>query len=114
MKQFSSEDSHLLWRKRIRSIKDFRLFSNAIKIQTVTFFSGNQFKFCFFQSHSAIGSVLFKICYFILAYSSIGKESACNVGDLGLIPGLGRSPGEGKAAHVLYTPQGRKESDTTE
>ena len=28
--------------------------------------------------------------------SSAGKESACNVGDLGLIPGLGRSPGEGK------------------
>ena len=27
---------------------------------------------------------------------STGKESACNVGDLGLIPGLGRSPGEGK------------------
>ena len=27
---------------------------------------------------------------------SPGKESACNVGDLGLIPGLGRSPGEGK------------------
>ena len=28
-------------------------------------------------------------------YSSIGKESACNAGDSGLIPGLGRSPGEG-------------------
>ena len=27
---------------------------------------------------------------------SDGEESACNVGDLGLIPGLGRSPGEGK------------------
>ena len=27
---------------------------------------------------------------------SAGKESACNVGDLGWIPGLGRSPGEGK------------------
>ena len=26
---------------------------------------------------------------------SDGKESACNAGDLGLIPGLGRSPGEG-------------------
>jgi len=26
---------------------------------------------------------------------SDGKESACNVEDLGLIPGLGRSPGEG-------------------
>ena len=24
---------------------------------------------------------------------SVGKESACNVGDLGSIPGLGRSPG---------------------
>ena len=30
-----------------------------------------------------------------------GKESACNVGDLGSIPGLGRSPGEGKG----YLPQ---------
>ena len=27
---------------------------------------------------------------------SAGKESACKAGDLGLIPGLGRSPGEGK------------------
>ena len=27
---------------------------------------------------------------------SASKESVCNVGDLGLIPGLGRSPGEGK------------------
>ena len=26
---------------------------------------------------------------------SVGKESTCNVGDLGSIPGLGRSPGEG-------------------
>ena len=30
---------------------------------------------------------------------SAGKESACDVGDLGSIPGLGRSPGEGKAIH---------------
>ena len=28
--------------------------------------------------------------------SSVGKESACNVGDRISIPGLGRSPGEGK------------------
>ena len=27
-----------------------------------------------------------------------GKESACNVGDLGLIPGLGRAPGEGQGS----------------
>ena len=29
-------------------------------------------------------------------YGSAGKESACNVGHLGSIPGLGRSPREGK------------------
>ena len=29
-------------------------------------------------------------------HSSVGKESACNVGDLDLILGFGRSPGEGK------------------
>ena len=28
---------------------------------------------------------------------SPGKESTCNVGDLGLIPGLGRFPGEGNS-----------------
>ena len=28
-----------------------------------------------------------------------GKDSVCNVEDLGLIPGLGRLPGEGMAAH---------------
>ena len=28
---------------------------------------------------------------------SVGKESACNVGDLGLIPGLGRAPGKGNS-----------------
>ena len=31
--------------------------------------------------------------------SSVGKESACNAGDLGLIPGLGRSLEKGKATH---------------
>ena len=30
---------------------------------------------------------------------SAGKESTCNVEDLGSIPVLGRSPGEGKATH---------------
>jgi len=32
-----------------------------------------------------------------------GKESAHNVGDLGLIPGLGRSPGEGKGYPLQYS-----------
>ena len=34
---------------------------------------------------------------------SAGKESACDVGDLGLIPGLGRSPGEGKGYPLQYS-----------
>ena len=53
---------------------------------------------------------------------SAGKESACNAGDLGSIPGLGRSPGEGKGCPLQYSglensvgsPWGRKELDTTE
>ena len=43
--------------------------------------------------------------------SSVSKESACNVGDPGSIPGLARSPGEGKVFwpgefHGLYSPRG--------
>ena len=34
---------------------------------------------------------------------SDGKESACNAGDLGLIPGLGRSPGEGNGNLLQYS-----------
>ena len=34
---------------------------------------------------------------------SAGKESACNAGNLGLIPGLGRSPGEGKGYPLQYS-----------
>ena len=34
---------------------------------------------------------------------SAGKEYACNAGDLGLIPGLGRSPGEGKDYPLQYS-----------
>ena len=34
---------------------------------------------------------------------SDGKESACNAGDPGLIPGLGRSPGEGNGYLLQYS-----------
>jgi len=33
------------------------------------------------------------------SHSSVGKESACSAGDLGSIPELGRSPGEGNGNH---------------
>ena len=54
---------------------------------------------------------------------SAGKESACNTGDKDSIPGLERSPGEGRGCplqysdlenSVDYSPWGHKESDTTE
>ena len=53
---------------------------------------------------------------------SAGKESACNAGDLGLIPGLGRSPEEGHGNPLHYPglensmdcPWSHKELDMTE
>ena len=60
---------------------------------------------------------------------SVGKESTCNAGNLGSIPGLGRSPGGGhgnplqhsclenphrQRSLVGYSPWGLKESDITE
>ena len=55
---------------------------------------------------------------------SDGKEYACNAGDLGLIPRLGKSPGEGNGNPLQYSYLensmdrgvwwGPKESDTTE
>ena len=40
--------------------------------------------------------------YFTFPCDSAGKESTCNVGDLGSIPGLGRSPGEGHGNPLRY------------
>ena len=34
---------------------------------------------------------------------SVNKESACNAGDLGSIPGLGRSPREGNGKPLQYS-----------
>ena len=55
---------------------------------------------------------------------SASKESACSAGDLDLIPGLGRSPGEGNGYPLQYSglensmdcisPRGHKELDMTE
>ena len=55
--------------------------------------------------------------------SSAGRESACNVGDPGSIPGLGRCPAEGNGKPLQYSGlenamdcivHGVAESDTTE
>ena len=43
--------------------------------------------------------------YMVLGFpsGSAGKESVCNVGDLGSTPGLGRSPGEGNGYPLQYS-----------
>ena len=41
--------------------------------------------------------------YLGLPGGSDGKESTCNAGKLGLIPGLGRSPGEGNGYPLQYS-----------
>ena len=45
------------------------------------------------------------VCIFSLGFpaGSVGKESAGNAGDLGWIPGSGRSPGEGNGNPLQYS-----------
>ena len=47
--------------------------------------------------------VLLSLCICYLYFSSAGKESTCNAGDPGSIPGLGRSPGEGIGYPLQYS-----------
>ena len=65
------------------------------------------------------------LVYLAFPGDSEGKESACSAGDPGSIPGLGRSPGEGKGYPLqyfglensmdsIYSLWGHKELDTTE
>ena len=103
----------------------------------------------FFEIKTSIkdSKIILVQIYFLNVYSSIslyvlttklfwgfpgvsdGKESSCNAGDLGLIPGLGRSPEEelgnplqnsclenphGQRILVGYSPLGSKELDRTE
>ena len=78
--------------------------------------------FFFLRSQNTI---MYKKLNMDFTSGSAGKESACNAGDLGLIPGLGRSSGEGKGNPLQYSglensvgcivsPWGYKELDVTE
>ena len=42
-------------------------------------------------------------CLMLVTHGSAGKESAHDAGDLGSVPGLGRSPGEGKGYPLQYS-----------
>ena len=59
----------------------------------------------FFKISICIRDVKIIIDYFKLGFpgGSDGKESTCNAGDPDLIPGLGRSPGEGNGSPLQYS-----------
>ena len=55
-----------------------------------------------FANHTTDKGLVFRI-YKGFPGSSAGKESTCNAGDPGSIPGLGRSLGEGKGYPLQYS-----------
>ena len=94
------------------------------------------FSYPFFFSSSGTPIIRMLVCLILCQRSLLGfpggwedKASACNAGDPGSTPGLGRSPGEGngnplqysclknptdRGAWMGYIPRGHKELDTTE
>ena len=62
----------------------------------ISYIADSLFTFCISSQTSLIPFSIPINCYGPqFPDSSVGKESACNAGDPGSIPGLGRSPGEG-------------------
>ena len=61
----------------------------------------HSFKYSFTANPSA-GITPLYMQYWSFPCSSVGKESVCSAGDLGSIPGLGRSPGEGNGNLLQY------------
>ena len=57
------------------------------------------------QKQDKVGSISWTPAIFLSSFpcDSVDKESACNAEDLGSIPGLGRSPGEGKGYPLQYS-----------
>ena len=84
---FLPQGTESWWEKANPSCRQFL-------IKTESFYSSQKGK------HSLLHeNVVFPYRSTGLPCSSNGKESACNVGDQGSIPGLGRSSGEGNAGH---------------
>ena len=72
-------------------------------------FSGKSLPRCFthlwITHHNSTLLAQFECTHFPKGFprDSAGKASACDVGDLGSLPGLGRSPGEGKGYPLQYS-----------
>ena len=57
----------------------------------------------FLITEEAVFGIYIYFLFLMVPCGSDGKESACNVGDLGSISVLGRSPGEGKGYPLQYS-----------
>ena len=57
---------------------------------------------CSFTANPSAGITPIYMQYWSFPCSSVGKESVCSAGDLGSIPGLGKSPGEGNGNPLQY------------
>ena len=92
-------------------------------IMSLNIFSGPFFFFSFWDPYN-VNVDVFNVVPWDFTGCSAGKESACNAGELGSIPGLGRSPGRRqrlptpvfwpREVHGLYSPWSHKELDTAE
>ena len=93
---------HLIWHKRRTKRKDLSFRSGEIPMVAVVGARGTgqrlDYKWLWESpdSNNPAKDPTHILCF---PSGSDGKESACNVGDSGWIPGLGRSPGEGMATH---------------
>ena len=82
---FTTEPQRSPLKKKKKKLYSFHLFDKHLWI-----------------SYTFLGRVIFKYFY-SFPDGSDGKESARNAGDLGLIPGLERSPGEGNGNPLQYS-----------
>ena len=81
------------------------LYVFPLKLAVTASYLPSQFKYYIFRKAFPNHSCLCGIYTYIWGFpgSSAGTESTCNSGDHGSIPGLGRSPGEGKGYPLQYS-----------
>ena len=95
--------------KDYMNVKGKKNYLQLIMFSFLFFFNGQILTYqCPFLATAEVVKFFFSHDLFfshisVFLCGSAGKESTCNAGDLGLIPGLGRSPGEGKGYPLQYS-----------
>ena len=105
---------HLVFYKKIEITNEFDVFiilNISLQISPNLFNKGKRLRILFtlkLLTSEVVELIAFRFgpCEGIswgFSSGSDGKESACNAGDLGSIPGSGRSPGEGNGSPLQYS-----------